>query len=42
MHSEKFQVDKTQNRRLLAIIHLDRPDIANFSWKPLKIAAPLL
>ena len=27
MHLEKFQVDKIQNSRLLAIIHLDRPDI---------------
>ena len=28
MHLEKFQVDKIQNGRLLALIHLDRPDIA--------------
>ena len=27
MHLEKFQVDKIQNGRLSAIIHLDRPDI---------------
>ena len=25
MHLEKFQVDKIQNGRLSAIIHLDRP-----------------
>ena len=30
MHLEKFQVDKIQNGRLSAIIHLDRPDIAEF------------
>ena len=28
MHLEKFQVDKNQNGRLSAIIHLNRPDIA--------------
>ena len=27
MNLEKFQVDKIQNGHLLAIIHLDRPDI---------------
>ena len=27
MHFEKFQLDQVQNGRLLAIIHLDRPDI---------------
>ena len=27
MHFEKFQLDLVQNRRPLAIIHLDRPDI---------------
>ena len=27
MHFEKFQLDQVQNSRLLAIIHLDRPDI---------------
>ena len=27
MHLENFQVDKIQNGRLSAIIHLDRPDI---------------
>ena len=27
MHPEKFEIDKIQNGRLLAIIHLDRPDI---------------
>ena len=27
MHLEKFKVDKIQYGRLLAIIHLDRPDI---------------
>ena len=26
MHLEKFQLDQVQNGRLLAIIHLDRPD----------------
>ena len=27
MHFENFQLDQVQNGRLLAIIHLDRPDI---------------
>ena len=27
MYFEKFQLDQVQNGRLLAIIHLDRPDI---------------
>ena len=27
MHLEKFQVDKIQNGRLSAIIHLNRPDV---------------
>ena len=27
MFFEKFQLDQVQNGRLLAIIHLDRPDI---------------
>ena len=27
MHFEKFHFDQVQNGRLLAIIHLDRPDI---------------
>ena len=30
MHLEKFQVDKIKNGRLLPIIHLDRPDIAEY------------
>ena len=30
MHLEKFQLDQIQNRRLSAIIHLDRPDIAEY------------
>ena len=30
MHLENFQVDKIQNGRLSAIIHLDRPDIAEY------------
>ena len=30
MHLEKFQVDKNQNGRLSAIIHLDRPHIAEY------------
>ena len=30
MHLEKFQVNKIQNGRLSAIIHLDRPDIAEY------------
>ena len=30
MHPEKFQVDKIQNGRLSAIIHLDRPDIVEY------------
>ena len=28
MHLEKFHIDKIQNGRLSAIIHLDRPHIA--------------
>ena len=30
MHLEKFQVDKIQNGRPSSIIHLDRPDIAEY------------
>ena len=30
MHPEKFKVDKIQNGRLSAIIHLDRPDIVEY------------
>ena len=30
MHLEKFKSDKIQNGRLLAIIHLDRPDIGEY------------
>ena len=30
MHLEKFEVDKIQNSRLSAIIHLDRPDIVEY------------
>ena len=30
MHFEKFEVDKIQNGRLSAIIHLDRPNIAEY------------
>ena len=30
MHLEKFQFDKIQNGRPSAIIHLDRPDIAEY------------
>ena len=30
MHLEKFQVDEIKNGRLSAIIHLDRPDIAEY------------
>ena len=30
MYFEKFPVDQIQNGRLLAIIHLDRPDIAEY------------
>ena len=30
MHLEKFQVDKIENGSLSAIIHLDRPDIAEY------------
>ena len=30
MHLEKFQVDKIQNGRLLAIIHLDTLDIVEY------------
>ena len=30
MHLEKLQVDKIKNGHLSAIIHLDRPDIAEY------------
>ena len=30
MHLEKFHIDKIKNGRLLAIIHLGRPDIAEY------------
>ena len=30
MHLEKFQVDKIQNGHPSAIIHLDRPDMAEY------------
>ena len=30
MHLEKFEVDKIQNGRLSAIIHLDRPNIVEY------------
>ena len=30
MHLEKFEVDKIQNGRLSAIIHIDRPDIVEY------------
>ena len=30
MHPEKFKVEKIQNGRLSAIIHLDRPDIVEY------------
>ena len=30
MHLEKFQVDKIKNGRLSAIIHLARPNIAEY------------
>ena len=30
MHLEKFEVDKIQNGRLSANIHLDRPDIVEY------------
>ena len=30
MHFEKFQLDQVRNGRLLAIIHLDRPHIAEY------------
>ena len=30
MHLEKFHIIKIQNGRLSAIIHLDRPDIAEY------------
>ena len=30
MHLAKFQVDKIKNSRLSAIIHLNRPDIAEY------------
>ena len=34
MHLEKFEVDKIQNGRLSAIIHLDRPDIVEYHENP--------
>ena len=33
MHLEKFEVDKIQNGRLSAIIHLDRPNIVEYHEK---------
>ena len=30
MHLEKFQLDQIENGCLSAIIHLDRPDIADY------------
>ena len=30
MHPEKIEIDKIQNGRLSAIIHLDRPDIVKY------------
>ena len=33
MHLEKFHIDKIKNGRLSAIIHLDRPDIAEYHEK---------
>ena len=30
MHLKKFQVNKIKNGHLSAIIHLDRPDIADY------------
>ena len=30
MHPEKIEVEKIQNGRLSAIIHLDRPDIVEY------------
>ena len=30
MHLEKFKVDKIENGRPSAIIHIDRPDIAKY------------
>ena len=30
MHLEKFQINKIKNSRLSAIIHLDRPAIAEY------------
>ena len=38
MHLEKFQVDKIQIGRLLAIFHLDRPDIAEYHENRYKTA----
>ena len=34
MHLKKFQVDKIQNGRLSAIIHLDRPHIVEYHENP--------
>ena len=42
MHLEKCQVDKIQNGRLSAIIHLDRPDIAEFHENRSILATQLL
>ena len=30
MHLDKFQIDQIKNGRLSAIIHFDRPDIAEY------------
>ena len=42
MHLEKFQVNKIQNSRLSAIIHLDRSDIAEYHENRSNISTPLL
>ena len=34
MHLKKFQVDKIQNGRLPAIIHLNRPHTAEYHENP--------
>ena len=39
MHPEKFEVDKIQNGRLSAIIHLDRPDIVEYLRSGVTIAS---
>ena len=42
MHLEKFEVDKIQNGRLSAIIHLAWPDIVEYHENRSRFSTPLL